>query len=619
MARIGRNVRRYARDAVVALRVAPIEVALGIGVAVTWSFVLEAGDEDFLSWLEMAVLCGLAGGVAWAATLLHGMGRIGDRARWIMAGAGLAAVVLYDVTLLDFDRAAEGWRAALLLAALVPGITLLPLLATPPGDDPDRRFREVNLRMATRTVGVVIYSGALYLGLILAIAAVDNLFELELEGRIYGHVFGAVAFGLAPWLVVGGAPAITAPPSGPSDAGRIVRRFAAYLLLPLLLIYFGILYAYVARIAVLRELPSNLVSPLVLLAGLIGAAAVVLFAGGPPQIDSGAAQATPDNAPGQPLPWPARLAAPFFLPLGALGVWAIAVRVNQYGWTEFRYIRLAALGALLFLAGLATAALLKRWRLRAAPVAMALAAAALLAAIGPWGAVAVARRNQQGRLMDALVSAGFTDGVFPVVAVENGRPVSADAFQAVQDGGDYLLDHHGRASLAPLVTLEGRLQGDLAGRLGLMPEPDADSYRVVSARSDNGIATHRLGAGTLRMVRLPPERAGAVPGVSTVWADGMLVLRVAAPADTLTADLTSLALALLARADSIAATARPDAAPVTLGPGDALLMLRDRDGAASGRLWIRRITVERNPVEEEGGEEAAPTLRVTRLDAVLVL
>ncbi len=587
--------RHALRDAIVALRVAPVEVALGIAMAVTWSVALAHGHADMQVWVELAFVCLLAGGIAWIATLLHGLGVLSATRRWLLTLAGFAAVVVYDLTLLDLDRAAEGWRAVLLLAAVVSAITLAPAAVRPPDGHRDRRFREVNLRMLTRLIGVVLYAGALYLGLVLAIAAVNSLFELHLNDKIYGHVFGAIAFALAPWIFVGGAPAITAPPGPPAESMRIVRRFGVYLFVPLLVVYYLILYAYLVRIALTGELPRNLVSPLVLAAGLIGAVGVMMFAGaGESGEEPGKAEGGGEMAgAAKPLvPWAIRLAAPFFLPLVALGIWAIAVRVAQYGWTEFRYLRNALLVALLALAVLGTWALIRRRRLRAYPVPLALGVVVLLCALGPWSASAVARRSQQARLAEALRVAEVDTAAVPAAA----RVVPAGQYDAIRGASRYLAEHFGDEAVAAVAghAVVARMAQensfrDLAAALNLNPPVAA---REANARLDGGVPMAALGDGELYVVEVP-SRNGPEAGH---WDEGGTVYRIDVRRPPLSVDLAGLAAQVL-EADSFPTVRPPRRAPgarpggVRLRLQDATLPLRDANGRDAGRFVVRRLVV----------------------------
>lgn len=617
MASLAENLRRGLRDIAVALRVAPVEVALGITAAVSWSLAIAAKPDAMQAWAEVATLCALAGGLAWIATLLHGLGVLSVRQRWLLTLAGFAAVVVYDRTLLDFDRLAEGWRAALLVTSVALAITLVPLAAAR-GEGRDRRFREVNLRIVTRVTGVGLYAGALYVGLALAISAVESLFELHLNNEIYAHVFGALAFGLMPWLVVGGTPTITAPPGPPAEGMRIVRRFGVYLFLPLLAIYYLILYAYLVRIAVTAELPRNLVSPLALLAGVIGALGVMMFAGaeeggapdaaegGPPgseasvETDSAAAPEQSPPAGEGGVPWPIRLAAPLFLPLGALGVWAVGVRVSQYGWTEFRYVRDAALVALLMLAALGTWSLLRRRRLRAYPVLVVPSLFALLLAVGPWSASAVARRSQQARLRLAMRSAGVDTSAAPEGTAAS-RSVPDSLYREIRSAGVYLLDHFGNDAV---VAVAGQRVADepgaydLAEALGLRALPVPGARRVVTARLDEPPETGTLGPGSLYVIDIP-GRHQPVPNRVTRIDSTLLTLKLGSR--TLSADLAGVAAWTLATdtTDEPTRPRRRGTGPASAGTteaklalSDATLALRDADGGEAGRFVVRWLRVE---------------------------
>ncbi|MEJ2216365.1 MAG: DUF4153 domain-containing protein [Gemmatimonadota bacterium] len=609
MSRLTRTLRRTLRDAAVALRVAPVEVALGVAMAVTWSLAL-ASDQNAVmkAWMEIATLCLLAGGIAWIATLLHGLGVLSATRRWLLTLAGFAAAVVYDSTLLDFDRGTEGWRATLLVAAVALGITLVPLAATPAGDARDRRFREVNLRLITRVVGVALYAAALYFGLALAISAVNSLFELHLNTKIYGHVFGAIAFGLVPWIVVGGAPAITAPPGPPAEGMRVLRRFGVYLFLPLLAIYYLILYAYMVRIAATGELPRNLVSPLALLAGLIGAVGVMMFAGaGEAGAGEGAqasegAQAGAAPSANTDTPWAIRMASPLFLPLGILGIWAVGVRVAQYGWTEPRYLRVAVLVALLLLAVLGTWAIVRRRRLLAYPVPLVLLVAALLCALGPWSASAVARRSQQARLAAGLRLADVDTAAVPAVV----RSVPDSVYRTIESTGDFLAGHFGNGAVAAVaghaVVPPERAVPDLAAALGLAARPMPGAARFANARLDGPVPTDALGTGQLYVIERPARHESLLP-TGVVGGDSTL-LRLELGGRALSADLAGLAAwTLAADSGAPAATARP--APRSRGPRmptrssaarlrleDATLPLRDADGRTAGRFVVRWLNVQ---------------------------
>ena len=147
---------------------------------------------------------------------------------------------------------------------------------------------------------------------------------------------------------------------------RVAGLAATFFAAPLAVGYTAILYAYAVRVAVTGEVPKNLLSPLVIGAGALWLLLAFLIepirgdadAERPGQerdeAESTAAKA-PAEAPGSTAltrlaRWLPQLSSPC-----SLGIWAVVVRIQQYGWTEFRYVRLAVLAALVVLAAAGTA------------------------------------------------------------------------------------------------------------------------------------------------------------------------------------------------------------------------------------------------------------------------
>ncbi|MBX0290173.1 DUF4153 domain-containing protein [Hymenobacter sp. HSC-4F20] len=166
--------------------------------------------------------------------------------------------------------------------------------------------------------------------------------------------------------------------------------FTQFVLLPLVVLYLGILYAYMGRILVQWELPEGWVSVLVLALSVAGILALLLI-----HPIRNAAENT----------WIRTFARWFYLALfpllGLLAV-AISTRIRAYGITEERYFVLILAAWLLVMA---TYFLVRKgqgiiW------IPASLALVALLSAAGPWGAFATAERSQLGQLRE--ISAQYT-------------------------------------------------------------------------------------------------------------------------------------------------------------------------------------------------------------------
>jgi hypothetical protein len=364
--------QRYVADAGQAWQRAPVEVSVALLLAVAFSWAVDFGGDAMRSFLEMAVTGALVVAAAWTGTLLHALGAVDRTRRWIITGAGAAAAALYGWLLLDLERASEAWRAVMLLAAALLWLIALPYLPRRQIDE----MRGVTGRFVLRVIGAVLYCAALFAGLALAVGAVNTLFELGLDGKIYAHVFGWIFLALAPWIVFGGIDEYRS--SADSAVAPVVHRMAAFLVPPLVAVYYVILYAYTLRMALTGEVPKNLVSPLVFAAGILVGLALLLF---DPQ---------KRTTPGAAL---LRFAPPLFVPMAVLGSWTVLMRVQQYGWTEFRLLRLVLLAAFGLLAAGASVQLLRRRRISLHVLPLAIAWVPAPGAASRRGSTAIFRRR----------------------------------------------------------------------------------------------------------------------------------------------------------------------------------------------------------------------------------
>lgn len=450
--------RGYLRDAAAAFQNAPAEVALAVLAAALLSYSIEY-DHDIAIWMHIAVGIFISFASAWCGTLLHAMGAIDQRRRWTITIVGALAAAAYLLLIDEPLLQSENWRAFMIVAGLVALVFAAPAWVR--SDHPaSLRLRRINGRFLLRTIGIGLYGLALFAGLALALSAIDKLFELKLKGEIYAHTFGWIMLVLVPWVIAGGLESYVRPLNEESDVARVVQRLTAFLVPPLLVLYYIILYVYAVRIAITGELPKNLVSPMVLAAGLLTALAVILF---------------------DPLPGDARaghralrVAPAFFLPLVPLGIWALAARINEYGWTEFRLLRVILLALLLVLALLATAQLVRRRPFALRVIPALLGAAVVLAVVGPWNVLAASRRSQQHRLAEAL-RAARVDLTRPVTSDTTNRPVSRELYDRITNIGFYLQNSFGDSAIAEVTR-------------GVVPvvrwRSVADAFRLVVVYND---------------------------------------------------------------------------------------------------------------------------------------
>jgi hypothetical protein len=587
--------RRYLTDAARAFEQAPVEGTVVVFLASAFSYAVELGNDAFAVWAQLLVASLLLLAGAWTGTLLYTLGAWTARARWAATALGAAAALAYGLAVPNLELQSEAWRAALLGATAVLWIAAMPALGGPRADAVDR-VRSVNGRFLLRGIGAVLYTAALYAGLALALAAINNLFELKLDDKIYAHVWGWLFLVLAPSIVLGGLAEYAHPSAGPSAVAGVVHRMTAFLLPPLLVLYYVILYAYAVRMAITGEVPKNLLSPMVLVAGALGALTIYMFEPRPG-----------DTAGSRYL----RYVPPLFLPLAALGIWAITLRTAQYGWTENRLIRLLVVVVLAALAIGASVQLARRQRLSLHVALFALGGALLLAGIGPWSSLALARRSQQARLAAVMAEAGVAADT-AVIARGEPRTIPTRVYDEFRDVARYLAQNFGPDALPPLLAVHVRKDGafvDLPERIGLRraATPSERPYRNAQLKAGEGVDV-----GGLRVYRLvlgEPRRPGRgavatamtpAPGGATAAVEATR-LRIRTGDEILWASLAGF----------IGPLATPPASdnPIELTPDQVRLEVTDSTGHRRGTLVVFSLN----------GRWDAGALTVTGLESLLVL
>ncbi len=172
---------------------------------------------------------------------------------------------------------------------------------------------------------------------------------------------------------------------------RAVANLVKFVLVPLLLVYTAILYAYAVKIGVERTLPKGTLGSMVVGYLLTGAATLML--------------AYPTRDTGGLL---VRLFWRYWVWLALMPVLllflAIYTRITAYGLTEARYIIVLIGVWALILAGL------RIWRpdsfdLRLAPGVLALLL--LAASFGPWGGIGLSVASQKAELASLLKEKGL--------------------------------------------------------------------------------------------------------------------------------------------------------------------------------------------------------------------
>ncbi|MBA6156770.1 DUF4153 domain-containing protein [Tenacibaculum sp. S7007] len=224
------------------------------------------------------------------------------------------------------------------------------------------------------------FSLILYLGIVLALLAVKHLFNVDIKGERFFQIF-IICLGIVnTWIYLSDFPKDIHSQIA-IDYTKALEVLVKYILIPLVILYLIILYAYSLKIVINWNLPKGWVSYLVIALSFLGFIIQILI---------NPIQKTSDSRPIKRFhPWFYYL----LLPLIGLLFVAIFKRVNEYGITENRYFVLVL--ALWILAMTLYMLFSKHKRIRVFP--LSLAAIALVVSLGFWGAFSVSTKSQVSR------------------------------------------------------------------------------------------------------------------------------------------------------------------------------------------------------------------------------
>ena len=357
----------------------------------------EVNQPDWTFPLLSAGLLGLP--LTLALTLAAERYRWSAAGHWLALAGALALLVGWYALVPALPGLVWNLRLALLLLGLHLAVAAAPYLAELRRGADTPGFWRYNELLLLRLLTAGLYLGVLFVGGALALAAGRELFGWEPHSDVFGYLFVGLASLFTTWFFLAGVPRDFAALEQEVPYPKGLKVFTQFVLLPLVGLYVGILYAYLLRILVYRALPQGWVSVLILALAVAGIFALLLIH-------------PLRHNPGDT--WIRTFARWFYralFPLLGLLAVAIGVCVYDYGLTEERYFVLLLAAWLLGMASY----FLGRQGQGIIWIPVSLAALAFLSVAGPWGAFAVAERSQLGQLRELtdryhLLHNGHLDG-----------------------------------------------------------------------------------------------------------------------------------------------------------------------------------------------------------------
>jgi len=380
---------------------------------------------------------------------------------------------------------------------LASGLVLLLMIAPYVKKGEVNGFWQYNKALYFRLFVTAIFSVVLFAGLSIALAALDNLFGVNIPNKRYMELWVLVAGLFAPWFFFAGVPEDLDGLDRIEDYPKGLKVFAQYVLLTLVIVYLVILYAYLLKILLEWNWPKGWVSSLIL--GFSATAMLSLLLMHPVRDKSGNAWI---RAAGKWL-------YIVLIPLVVVLFLAVAERIGDYGITESRYAGIA-LGTWL------SAQVLYFLFSRTQSIKFTIGSLCLLAflmSFGPWGMLRVSERSQVKRLEKLLVKNGILiDGK---VHREHGK-VTQDDTQEVGSIVRYLSQIHGYGAIQPWFE----------GKIGRESKPGYSQYESVSEVLDKmGVAhVEYRGASGGREFALDARLPADISGYDRVLRQQSLVM-----------------------------------------------------------------------------------------------
>lgn len=292
----------------------------------------------------------------------------------------------------------------------------------------EEEFWHFNAAMVYAFAIAVISAFVLFSGISAALAGADYLLAIKIPGEAYLWLWIVLAGFVTVVIFLSAVPADIRQISHRAAQSKLFERFLRFVLIPLVVLYFVILYAYAGRIIFQGSWPKGGVAGFILGFSGVGIVSYLLNYGA-----IAAGNRFQDLF--------RKLFFPLVLPLTPMLFLSVWRRVSEYGVTETRYFGMVSA---FWLAAVSLYFIISRRKdLRMLPASLCLII--ILVSFGPWSVLSTSARSQTQRLQRVLQEAGI---------LVNGTllPVSnTDKPKALADINKTIVYLHKIERLSPLV------------------------------------------------------------------------------------------------------------------------------------------------------------------------
>ena len=335
----------------------------------------------------------------------------------------------------------------------------------------DLRFWEYNKTLFLNIFQGLFYSATAGLGLMLALLALDKLFGINIEEEVPMTIWIWLIGVVNTVYFLSHFPNRKDVSESSIEMPKALFIFLKYVAIPLIVLYFIILYAYTGKITFQWEWPQGWISKLILgfsIAGILG------FLLSYPKHKKNELLQEFTNLKSKSLAFFGKYYFGILLPMCVVLLLAIHKRISEYGVTELRFFG-AALAVWLAVVTLYMIFSKKKHILF---VPLSLSVFTILTILGPLNAYNVSAKNQLGRLMEALSKNNLLENgkIVPVKA-----NISNEAVHSIRGAINYFFDSGQSERLTGLLPEDVNIfsedkwahKNELISYLNI-PEPEID-------------------------------------------------------------------------------------------------------------------------------------------------
>jgi hypothetical protein len=186
--------------------------------------------------------------------------------RGIAIVLGVCCILLYYFSIKDIDSNHHAYRFGGLFIAMHLLVSFIPYL----NNKSIASFWNYNRTLFLRAVESGLFSLVIFAGIALAILALDKLFGVDFDDVIYGQLFFTIIGIFNTLYFLAGFPENFDEGLQDQAYPRPLSIFCKYISIPIVFVYFIILYAFTIKIGISWEWPQGWISKLILCFSVLG-------------------------------------------------------------------------------------------------------------------------------------------------------------------------------------------------------------------------------------------------------------------------------------------------------------------------------------------------------------